>query len=132
VISATDIAFHSGTSCWLASLLGQNRDRANNSTELNTYEIKNFCSQIQPVIKTRSNANTEARSSPARAKAVRERKELGYQRWKEKYDYVRRQAAESVFSAAKRIAGEHVAATKTENMMQEVILKFSFYNMMIH
>jgi hypothetical protein len=88
--------------------------------------------EIQPGIKTRSNANTKARGSPARAKAVRERKELGYQRWKEKYDYGRRWAAETVFSAAKRISGEHVAATKTENMMQEVILKFSFYNMMIH
>jgi hypothetical protein len=57
---------------------------------------------------------------------------LGYQGWKQKYDYGKRWAAESVFSAVKRISGEHVAATKTENMMQEVILKFSFYNMMIH
>jgi len=86
---------------------------------------------IQPVIKTRSNANTKARGSPARAKAVRDMKNLGYQRWKQKYDYGRRWAAETVFSAVKRIAGEHVAATKTENMMQEVILKFSFYNMLI-
>jgi hypothetical protein len=87
---------------------------------------------IQPVIKIRSNANTKARGSPARGKAVREMKGLGYQRWKQKYDYGRRWAAESVFSAVKRISGEHVAATKTENMMQEVILKFSFYNMLIH
>ena len=88
--------------------------------------------EIQPVIKTRSNANTKARGSPARAKAVREMKELGYQSWKQKYDYGRRWAAESVFSAVKRISGEHVTATKTENMMQEVILKFTFYNMLIH
>lgn len=88
--------------------------------------------EIQPVIKTRSNANTKARGSPARAKAVREMNELGYQSWKQKYDYGRRWAAESVFSAVKRISGEHVTATKTENMMQEVILKFSFYNMLIH
>ena len=87
---------------------------------------------IQPVIKIRSNANTKARGSPARGKAVREMKGLGYQRWKQKYDYGMRWAAESVFSAVKRISGEHVAATKTENMMQEVILKFSFYNMLIH
>jgi len=57
-------------------------------------------------------------------------KTLGYQR--EKYDYGRRWAAETVFSAVKRISGEHVAATKTENMMQEDILKFNFYNMIIH
>jgi hypothetical protein len=88
--------------------------------------------QIQPVIKTRSNANTKARGSPARAKAVREVKEWGYQAWKQKYDYEKRWAAESIFSAVKRISGEHVTATKMENMMQEVILKFSFYNMMIH
>lgn len=35
-------------------------------------------------------------------------------------------------SAVKRMSGEHVAATKTENMMQENILKFNFYNMMIN
>jgi hypothetical protein len=87
---------------------------------------------IQPVIKTRSNASTRARGSPARAKAVREMKDLGYKEWKQKYSYGRRWAAETVFSAVKRISGEHVAATKTENMMQEVILKFAFYNMIIH
>ncbi len=86
---------------------------------------------IQPVIKTRSNASTKARGSPARAKAVREAKDLGYLDWKQKYSYGRRWAAETAFSAVKRISGEHVAATKTENMMQEVILKFSFYNMLI-
>ena len=87
---------------------------------------------IQPVIKIRSNAITKARGSPARARAVRELKDLGYQSWKEKYHYGRRWAAESVFSAVKRISGEHVMATKTENMMQEVVLKFAFYNLIIH
>ena len=87
---------------------------------------------IQPVIKTRSNASTKARGSPARAKAVREVKDLGYKEWKQKYSYGRRWAAETAFSAVKRISGEHVAATKTENMMQEVTLKFAFYNMIIH
>ena len=87
---------------------------------------------IQPVIKIRSNAITKARGSPARARAVRELKDLGYQSWKEKYNYGQRWAAESVFSAVKRISGEHVMATKTENMMQEVVLKFAFYNLIIH
>ena len=87
---------------------------------------------IQPVIKIRSNAITKARGSPARARAVRELKDLGYQNWKEKYNYGRRWAAESVFSAVKRISGEHVMATKTENMMQEMVLKFAFYYLIIH
>jgi len=97
-------------------------------------EIFDYLQQkgIQPVIKIRSNAITKARGSPARARAVRELKDLGYQNWKEKYNYGRRWAAESIFSAVKRISGEHVMATKTENMMQEVVLKFAFYNLIIH
>ena len=59
---------------------------------------------IQPVIKIRSNAITKARGSPARARAVRELKDLGYQSWKEKYNYGRRWTAETVFSAVKRIS----------------------------
>lgn len=34
--------------------------------------------------------------------------------------------------AVKRISGEHVTAIRMENRMQEVILKFTFYNMIIH
>jgi hypothetical protein len=96
-------------------------------------EIFDYLQQrgVQPVIKTRSNANTKSRGSPARAKAVREMKCLGYRLWKQKYSYGRRWAAETVFSAVKRISGEYIAATKKENMMQEVILKFTFYNMLI-
>jgi hypothetical protein len=75
---------------------------------------------IQSIIKSRSNASTKSRGSPARANAVREMKSLGYQNWKQKYSYGRQWAAETVFSAVKRISGEHVAATKKENMMQKV------------
>lgn len=88
--------------------------------------------RIQPVIKTRSNANTKARVSPARANEMREMKNWVNQLWKLKYDCGRRWAAEPVFSTVKRMSGEHVAATKTEDRMQETILKFVFYNMSIH
>jgi hypothetical protein len=87
---------------------------------------------IQPIIKTRSNANTRARGSPARAKAVREMRDLGYQSWRQKYNYGRHWASESAFSAVKGISGEYATATKTENMIQEVMLKFTFYNMLIN
>jgi len=58
-------------------------------------------------------------------------RDLGYQSWRQKYSYGRRWTSESTFSAVKRISGEYVTATKAENMIQEVILKFTFYNMLI-
>jgi hypothetical protein len=36
--------------------------------------------------------------------------------------------SESTFSAAKRISGEHVTATKIGNIIQEVIPRFIFFN----
>ena len=41
----------------------------------------------EPIIKTRKNSSTKARGSPARAKMVREKKEIGYEGWKDKYKY---------------------------------------------
>jgi hypothetical protein len=87
---------------------------------------------IQPVIKIRSNASIKARGSPSRAKAVRELKDFGYLAWRQKYDYGKRWAAETVFSSVKRISGEHVSATKTENMLHEAELKFAFYNILLN
>jgi len=44
----------------------------------------------EPIIKTRKDASTKARGSPARAKRVREKKEIGYEGWKDKYKYGKR------------------------------------------
>jgi hypothetical protein len=88
--------------------------------------------KIESGLKIRENASTRARGSPSRAKHVRELKELGYNAWKEKYDYGKRWAVEGVFSAVKRMTGEHISATKTENMYQEVKFKFAFYNILIN
>jgi len=87
---------------------------------------------IEPIIKIRSNASTKARGSPARAKRVREVKEIGYERWKDKYKYGKRWIAEKFFSGVKRIFGESVRATSIEGMFQEVRMKFLFYNMLIN
>jgi hypothetical protein len=97
-------------------------------------EIFNYLNEkgIQPIIKIRSNACTKSRGSPARADAVREIKEIGYQAWREKYRYGRRWATETTFSAVKRIAGERVSASKPENMLQEAKLKFAFYNILLN
>ena len=87
---------------------------------------------IESGIKTRKNASTRSRGSPYRAQCVRELKRIGYEAWKEKYEYGMRWASEGFFSAVKRIFGEDVRATSREGMIQEVRMKFLFYNMIVH
>jgi hypothetical protein len=84
---------------------------------------------IVSAIKTRENSSTLARGSPYRAKCVRERKELGYDAWRDKYQYGERQNAEGYISGVKRIFGEEIRATSTEGAMQEAAMKFMFYDM---
>jgi len=83
-------------------------------------------------IKIRQNASTETKGSPSRKKYVKEFKDLKYTQWRDKYDYGQRWAVECVFSAVKRITGEFVTASKTENMLHEAMLKFVFYNILIN
>jgi len=77
---------------------------------------------ITSAIKVRENSSTLARGSPYRAKCVRERKELGYDAWRDKYQYGYRWTAESYFSAVKRIFGEEIRATSMEGAMQEAAI----------
>jgi len=101
------------------------------------YDTKDIFNQlddegIESCIKTRGDASTKARGSPYRAKCVRERKRLGYEKWKEKYEYGQRWASEGTFSAVKRIFGECVRASTVKGMFQEVKMKFIFYNMLLN
>jgi len=86
--------------------------------------------KIESGIKIRKNASTRSRGSPYRAKCVRELKAIGEEEWKKKYGYGKRWAVESYFSAVKRIFGENLRATSFEGMVQEVKMKFLFYNML--
>ena len=86
---------------------------------------------ITPAIKIRENASTHARGCPLRKKHVREYKQLGYKKWRDKYRYGYRWRAEGNFSAVKRLTGEHVTATKRNNMFKEVAMKFLFYNSIV-
>jgi hypothetical protein len=84
---------------------------------------------ITSAIKVRENSSTLSRGSPYRAKCVRERKELGYEAWRDKYRYGERQDAEGYISGVKRIFGEEIRATSTRGAMQEAAMKFMFYDM---
>ena len=52
-------------------------------------------------------------------------------RWKKKHGYGMRWIAESAFSSIKRTFGEHVASVKWNNIVNELLLKASIYNVFI-
>jgi len=83
-------------------------------------------------IKTRANASTKARGSPYRAKMVRERKTLGYDGWRDKYEYGKRWIVEGVYSTFKRIFGETLRATSIPGMIRELQIKIMAYNVLIN
>ena len=87
---------------------------------------------IEPAIKTRKNSSTRARGSPARARHVREMKELGYEGWRDKYRYGRRWMAETTFSRGKREYGEYVTSRNLENMVKEVEFQYGVLNLMMN
>ncbi|MEW6222626.1 MAG: IS5 family transposase [Candidatus Hadarchaeota archaeon] len=83
---------------------------------------------ITPAIKIHENASTRLRGCPLRKKHVREYRQMGYKKWRNKYRHGYRWRVEGNFSAVKRLAGEYVVATKRKNMFKEVVMKFLFYN----
>lgn len=86
-----------------------------------------------------SNNNIEAaikvrRSSSGKANGCYPRKLVviqqlsDFEKWKSSVSYGHRWIAESVFSAIKRMFGEHVMARNYKNMVKEMFLKVSLYN----
>ncbi|MEM3061521.1 MAG: transposase, partial [Candidatus Bathyarchaeia archaeon] len=51
--------------------------------------------------------------------------------WKQRHRYGQRWIVESVFSSLKRTFGEYVSAKSMRNMVVEMMLKASLYNMLI-
>jgi len=86
--------------------------------------------RIEPVIKVRKNASLRAKGCMPRKLSVIEQKE-DFDGWKQKHGYGYRWIAESAFSSFKRMFGEHVKAVKWKNMVKELMLKASIYNMFI-
>lgn len=82
-----------------------------------------------PGIKVRKNAIVKAGSE--RAESVLQFQKYGYNSWRIVHQYGRRWAAESVFSAIKRIFGETVRATSTDQMFNEVRRMLAFYSIIL-
>ncbi|MFZ0511493.1 MAG: transposase [Candidatus Nitrosopolaris sp.] len=54
-----------------------------------------------------------------------------FEKWKTKVSYGSRWVAETVFSSLKRMFREHASAKKFPNMVKEMMLKASLYNLFI-
>lgn len=85
---------------------------------------------IIPAIKVRCNSVPKSRGCYPRKKAVISQL-TDYHKWASSVSYGSRWIVESVFSSIKRMFGEEVRAKKKKNMIQELMLKVSLYNMFV-
>jgi transposase len=84
---------------------------------------------IEPVIRVRSNSVATGDCIP-RNKSVKEQLS-DYKKWKKKHGYGMRWMAESAFSSMKRTFGESIRSIKWRNIVNELLLKASIYNLFI-
>ncbi len=84
--------------------------------------------RIQPGIKVRKNSIISLKNNSLRNREVySQSKDL--LKWKKSRKYGSRWIAETVFSSIKRTYGEHVSAIKYQNMIKEMMMKVSLYNL---
>jgi Transposase DDE domain len=84
---------------------------------------------IKPAIKVRKNSRCRKTNHYLRNKMVNMQKKNSLQQWKDSVSYGQRWIVETVFSCIKRMFGEYVTAIRFENMIKEIILKASLYNL---
>ena len=82
---------------------------------------------IEPLIKVRRNASFKGGGCMPRKFAVVE--QLGNPQWKREKGYGYRWMVESAFSSIKRVFGEHIVSIKWKNIINELLLKASIYNL---
>jgi len=82
---------------------------------------------IEPLIRIRKNASLKGGGCMPRKFAVMY--QLGNSGWRHKSGYGYRWMAESAFSCLKRTFGEYICAVKWSNIVKELLLKASIYNL---
>jgi len=83
--------------------------------------------RIEPLIKVRKNASLKGGGCMPRKLAVVE--QFGNVNWRKEKGYGYRWMAESAFSSIKRVFGEHITSVKWGNIVKELLLKASIYNL---
>lgn len=84
---------------------------------------------ITPGIKVRKNSIISIRNNTLRNREVRLQTKYDLLKWKAKRKYGHRWIAETAFSTIKRTFGEYVSAIRFENMVKEMMIKVSLYNL---
>ena len=82
---------------------------------------------IEAVIRVRKNASLRGGGCMPRKFAVLE--QLGNEGWRKVRGYGYRWMAESAFSSLKRIFGEYITSVRWKNIVNELLLKASIYNL---
>ena len=138
-LEVTDEKIHDGK--LLKKLVNQ---VLNSSRERNTIKIKSVLAdgaydsntnfrylkdeKIKPGINVRKNSIVSPKNNRLRNKEViRQTKDL--LKWKKKRKYGHRWMAETAFSTIKRMFGEYTSATRFQNMVKEMMIKVSLYNL---
>ncbi len=87
---------------------------------------------IVPVIKVRKNSSVKnnTRCIPRKLSVIQQLDDT--KRWKKRHGYGMRWMAESAFSSMKRTFGEHVSSAKWNNIVNELMLKASIYNLFMN
>ena len=85
--------------------------------------------KIISAIKVRKNSSVKnnAKCIPKKLSIIQQLEDT--KRWKRKHAYGMRWMAESAFSSIKRTFGEHVSSVKWNNIVNELMLKASIYNL---
>lgn len=85
--------------------------------------------KITPAIKVRTNSIVSIRNNRLRNKEVRLQTKEDQLKWKKKRKYGQRWMSETAFSTIKRMFGEYTSATRFQNMVKEMMIKVSLYNL---
>ena len=83
---------------------------------------------IRPGIKVRKNSIISRKNNKIRNREVSSQMKDMF-KWKKKRKYGQRWMAETVFSSIKRMFGEYTSANRFQNMVKEVTMKMSLYNL---
>ena len=127
---------HSHDSKYFISLVEQSKQFGNVTKVLadGAYDTKDdfaylYHEDIVAGIKTRKNSSVNTNCYPRRKSVLAQL--FNYDLWRNSVSYGDRWIVESVFSAFKRMFGEHVTSHKRENMIHELKMKVCLYNKMI-